>query len=495
MDKRNGENNPQDTRRVPTIRSGAYGSDPELAKTRKITTAPQNSERRAAQGAAQKQGQKGPAPKGPRKSHLAILLVTTVFVGVVAAVFVFAMMFNELSAEGGGNTPGQPNTSTTQPQTQDPVDQDPLPVEAGHLSFIGVVQDMNTTNGRVEVYEIENSRQHLLFVEGHSVLRDKFGEAMTFPQFSMGDVVEIVHVEDSTTVETMRISAQVTTMELRDIVIDEETNMLLIGNSRYAISSRTVVMHQGTPSDVSDLATASTARVDIFREHVVFVDILQGSGTIRIPSNDTILQGSAEISGIVFAGLDGETDIRAPEGTHRLIIRGANIELFEQDITVTRGGITTASFDGMELLSGSLTVNVEDPLVTLTINGEAHITNTLIILEHGTYTVSVTRDGFMPFSRDINVTASSPNHEMHVALQEIIIPTQNITITTSPPGARIYIDGAHLGLSPVSTLLEFGSYTVTMILEGYMGGNSNITVAGNQEIFSFLLAPNPNYAP
>jgi len=491
MDKRDGGNNSsQETRRVPIVREGAYGADPELAKTRKINTAvPQDSERRPA---TQKQK---PAPSGgSKKSHLAIFLVTTVFVGVVAAVFVFAMMFNEFSAEGDGNTPRQSNTSTTQPENDDTVVQDPLVVEPGRISFIGLVQDINTANGRIELYDIENSRQQLFFVENDTVLRDKFGIAKTFSQFSVGDVVEIVHEEGTTLVEAMRISAQVTTYwELRDIVVDEENNTLLVGNSRYAISPRTVVMHRGTPSNVADIATAATARVDIFREQVVFVDILQGSGIIRIPANDRILQGTAEVSNLAFAGLDGETDMRVPEGEHRLIIRGINIEPFEQTVNVTRGGTATVNFEGLELLSGSLTVNINDPLVILTINGEAHMANTLILLENGTYTVSVTRDGFMPFTREITINSNS--HEMTVVLQEIVILRQNITITTSPPGARIYVDGTYLGLSPVPVALEHGTYTITMMLEGYMGGNTNITVAGNQEIFSFLLAPDPNFVP
>jgi len=114
--------------------------------------------------------------------------------------------------------------------------------------------------------------------------------------------------------------------------------------------------------------------------------------------------------------------------------------------------------------------------VVLTIDGEEHDINEMIMLEYGVYEISVTRDGFVPFTQD--VTIDSANHEITVVLEEIIL-TQNVTIITVPTGARIYVDYEYMGLSPISLELEQRRHTVTTALEGYESTTSDIWVTEN----------------
>ena len=485
------------------------GADEDLARTRKITAPPprEGAPKRqpgsppkptAQNSAVVRQVQKRkPPPKkpAPKKAHYAILLVTTVFVGVIAVVFVFAMMFNEWSL--GSNDSGPSQAAGTQNQQQAepeaPVEQPPMELAPGNISIIGLVQEINPASRRIDLYIFEISQPRSFFVENHSILRDKFGNAITFAEFNLGDVVEIAHLEGTTVVETARVSAQVRTYRnIRDVVVDIENQMVLIGNSRYPFTQRTVVMYHGEPNSITDVSTVDIVTVDTFNGQVVFVDIHQGNGVIHIPENDMIIQGTVEVANTTFAGLEGEMEIRVPEGDHRVIIRGINIEDFQYELTVTRGGYATVNFDGLELLAGSLTVNVADPYVSLTIDGEVQLTNSMIMLEYGTYTVSVTRDGFVPFVQE--VTIDSANHEITVVLEEII-RTQNLTLTTSPPGARMYLDGEYIGLSPVTLELELRRYSVTMALEGFVGGTTDIWVTEEQPIFSWWLQNDPNFTP
>ena len=519
--------NPNDTRRVPIVREGVgytpdgsedadsfdYDFDPEsttnremdmdedIAKTRKITTPPPRSNmpprysKNPSRPAPAAPAVKKQMRKAPKKAHYAIFLVTTVFVSVIAVVFVFALMFNEWSLGNNDNGSGQSIASETTSQTESEgyIEQPPLDLEPGNLSFIGLVQEINQTSRRMDLYIIETSQLRSVFVENHSTLRDKFGNAIALSAFRIGDVVEVAHMEDSSIIETARVSAQVRTYRnIRDVVIDTENEMLLIGNNRYPFNERTIVMYHGEPNDITDVSTVDIITVDTFLDQVVFVDIHQGNGVIQIPENNMILQGTVEVANTTFVALEGEMEIRVPEGDHRVIIRGVNIEDFQYELTVARGGSATLNFDGLELLAGSLTVNVEDPFVTLRIDGEIQLTNHMIILDYGTYTVSVTREGFAPFEQE--VTIDSANHQITVVLEEII-RTQNITLTTSPPGARMYLDGQYVGLSPVSIELELRRYTVTMALDGFIGGSADIWVTEEQPIFSWWLQNDPSFVP
>ena len=523
--------NPHDTKRVPIVRDGAgytpsgaddfdydFDYDPDasaytnppsdededIAKTRKIATAPPRDNimpKRQPQSrpVVKKQSRKQP----PKKSHYAVFLVTTVFVSVIAVVFVFAMLFNQWSLDGfnSGREPNQNAQAGTspQPEREEQTEQEELVVEPGNLSLIGLVQEINLPSGRMDLYVLDNSELRSFFVENHSILRDRFGNSITFSAFTPGDVVEIVHMEASTVIETARISAQAWPYRnIRDVVVNTETNEILIGNNRYTFSPYTVVSYKGEPMNITDVSEVDIVTVHIFDDKVVFVDIHQGSGIIRIPENDMIIQGTVEVANTTFTALAGEMEIRVPEGGHRVVIRGDNIEIFEYELTVERGGSASVNFDGLVLLAGSLTVNVDDPYVTLTIDGEIQLTNSMIVLDYGTYMVSVTREGFVPFEREVTIgSADGANHEITVVLEEII-RARNVTLTTSPTGARIYLDGQYVGLSPVSLELELGRYTVAYALEGFIGGASDIWISSEEEqpmqpLFSWWLQSDPNF--
>ncbi|MDR2183769.1 MAG: PEGA domain-containing protein [Clostridiales bacterium] len=535
MDEKDTKNS-QDTRRVPIVRDGvgytpgdgmgaaddfAYDFDPdaaansststsidqnlgeEMGKTRKITSAaprypgdrPKPQKKPAAAPAVKKR-------KAPKKAHYAIFLVTTVFVSVIAMVFVFATMFNEFNlgnwGNDGRNGPGQAAQAAapSDAEPEDPIEQLPLEVVDGNLALMGLVQELNPASRRMDLYVLETAQLRSFFVENHSTLRDKFGNAVDFSYFSLGDVIEVVHMEESTVVETARVSAQVRTYRnIRDVVVDTENNAIFIGNRRYVYTPRTVVMYHGEQNSITDVDAVDIVTVDVivaepFYGQVAFVDIHQGNGIIHIPENDMIIRGTVEVANTTFAGLDGVTELRVPEGDHRVTIRGDNIEIFEYQLTVARGGTAIVNLDGLELLSGSLTINVADPYASLTIDGEAHLANSMIMLDYGTYTVSVTRQGFVPFTQEI--TIDSANHEITVVLEEIIL-TQNVTIITVPAGARIYLDYQYVGLSPVSMELEQRRYTATTALEGFLSTTTDIWVTENQPPITWVLPPDPNF--
>jgi hypothetical protein len=545
MDERDAKNS-QNTRRVPVVRDGVgytpsgaddfdYDFDPsasgnigsapdenndqdqgqDLGKTRKITPAPPRggipgrnprpTPVAPRPGSAAQKQKRAPAPK---KAHYAVLLVTTVFISVIAVVFVFTMVFNQWTPGEGGfgwsfdlfsrNTEEDQPERPRQPEPDEEIDQPPLTLPPGSVSFKGLLLETNPVSGRMDVYVMEDSLIRTLFVENYSALRDRFGNAITFTEFRVGDVVEIAYEEGSTVVETARVSAEVRRFSnIRDVVVNTETNELLIGNNRYIFNTRTVVMYHGETDSIADVSTVDLVTVDTFRDRngidrVVFVDIHQGSGIIHIPENNMIIHGRVEIANTTFTALEGEMEIRVPEGDHRVIVRGDNIEDFQYELTVARGGSATVDFEELELLAGSLTVNVADPYVNLTIDGEIHLTNSMIILDYGTYLVSVTREGFVPFEQEI--TIDSANHEITVALEEII-HTQNVTLITSPAGARMYLDGQYVGLSPVSIELELRRYSVTMALQGFVGGTSDIWVTEERPVFSWSLQADPGFVP
>lgn len=501
FDDRNNNMDNHQTKRVPIHREGvsyipssAGHSPDDLSSTRKIMTSTSAAGRKpsdkAKTGGGVKKYKKSPPPKkAPKKTHYAVFLVTTVFVCALAAVFTFALLFSEIfSEDSSGNGPSLAQASPPPTDPTPPPAADPAPADAA----IGLIQEISHTSQRIDIYVFESSQRRSFFAESHSVLRDKFGNPITFGQFNTGDVVEIVY--SGTAIDDARLSPQVLTYHnIHDVVVDTESQVILIGNRRYSYSAQTIVMYHGQQVGIEDIDPVDIVSIDVFRslDLVVFIDIHQGNGVINIPEESRIIQGIVEV-GNIFTALDEDgMEIRVPEGQRRVVVRGANIEPFEFEVTVTRGGNAHINFDDLVLLSGSLTVFVEDPYATLRIDGEYQLTNEVIMLDYGTYSISVTREGFIPFEAE--VTIDSANHEITVSLEQFI-QTRNVVINSSPQGARVYLDDEYMGVSPVSVELQFRRYTVTLALEGFIGVSPDIWVTDTSPaVHTFVLIPDPNH--
>jgi len=179
-----------------------------------------------------------------------------------------------------------------------------------------------------------------------------------------------------------------------------------------------------------------------------------------------------------------DMDVRVPEGDHRVVIRGANIEPFMYDVSVERGQTTAINFNGLQLRAGALLVNIADEYAVLTVDGVTHPANEPISLEFGTHTVVVAREGFETYTREVEV--DSELVEISVALTEII-RTRNIMLLTAPPGARVYLDGDFMGTSPVAVTMEYRRYTLNLALAGYVGVGMDVWIT--EETDNVLLFP------
>lgn len=428
----------------------------------------------------------------PKKTNYAIFLVTTVFVGVIGAVFMFALFFGQLSDA--ADAPSPP------PLAQEPNGTDStfaaLPTSTEESLVIGLVQNISTDARRLDLYLLEEGASRSFFAEGSTDMRNRFGDAMTFLEFRIGDVIELVYAQGSSTMQAVRISAQVVPYHnVRDILVDPVANVLQLANRRYTYTSQTIVHYNNEPISILNIDPIDIASVYVFDGQVVFVNIHQGHGIVEIPHNPYIISGVVEVSNIIHTALapEGTTQVTIPEGQHRVMIRGTNIEPFEYNVNLQRGQNVSISFDGLVLRAASVIISVEQPYAVVTIDDIVQPANEVMLMEYGEYTLRVELDGFEPFEQQIII--DQPSHSFHIALNEII-NIRNVMIVTNPAAARIYIDGTYQGLSPINVSLEYGRYSITFAKEGYMGSNIDLWVNENMgPMFTIQLTPDTTFTP
>jgi hypothetical protein len=179
----------------------------------------------------------------------------------------------------------------------------------------------------------------------------------------------------------------------------------------------------------------------------------------------------------------GSINGRLDEGTYTVwVVSGPN----------DRSRLGTADFRTIAVTLGKPAVSVDTPVQTgsmdlqsvpdgasLTVNGEYRGKTPLVIsgLSPGTYTVIFSRTGFMELTTQVTVQEGK-NSEVMATLQP---ETGTLAVNSTPPGARVLLDGTYAGLSPV--LLENISpdnHTIGMEKDGYLTTARQVTIIAGQ---------------
>jgi len=115
----------------------------------------------------------------------------------------------------------------------------------------------------------------------------------------------------------------------------------------------------------------------------------------------------------------------------------------------------------------------------------------------GPHTVRLSREGYQDWSTAVDVTAGGIS-EVHGTLKPDPTPTTgSIKVTSSPPGASVYLDNAYKGVTPMTIPdVPTGTHTVELKLDGYSDWTTNVEVSsGSSQPLSAVMAKGPTPTP
>ncbi len=111
----------------------------------------------------------------------------------------------------------------------------------------------------------------------------------------------------------------------------------------------------------------------------------------------------------------------------------------------------------------------------------------------GFHSIKVIKDGYQPFTSQVQVHAGSQS-QLYAQLNQII-QTGTLYVSSTPAGADILLDGVYYGQTPSLLSASAGSHFLTLRLAGYTSWASGVTINAGQlnEISARLTPQEPQY--
>ena len=128
---------------------------------------------------------------------------------------------------------------------------------------------------------------------------------------------------------------------------------------------------------------------------------------------------------------------------------------------------------------GVIRVETKPPGAAVTVNGEAKGVAPLELtgLAFGAYEIKLDLRGYDPRAQSVEVTEEAPQAELKVALTRAAPADGMADILSTPFGAAVSVDGARLGVTPLTDLkLKPGPRRVEMTRDGYEPWSATLNV-------------------
>jgi len=215
--------------------------------------------------------------------------------------------------------------------------------------------------------------------------------------------------------------------------------------------------------------------------------------------NSTVPSTDFKMKAATFSVTAGSTDVTLATLTLKGKTAGTtSLNLDISQITAIGGGlITPAIVPGTIIVggvptTGSLNITSSPTGATVTVDGTTYGTTPELVsgLSAGSHSVGVSMTGYQTYSGTASVTAGTET-PVNVVLTPVSPTTGSLSITSSPSGATVTVDGTGYGLTPVVVSgLSPGSHTLELSLTGYQAYSGTATVtAGVQTPVNVVLTP------
>ena len=174
-----------------------------------------------------------------------------------------------------------------------------------------------------------------------------------------------------------------------------------------------------------------------------------------------------------------EWEGRLMEGIYTIKAEKDKYHSQSEQMEVTAGQDETVNFD-LKGKTGNADIVTTPMDAAVYVNGEKKGTSPLTLddLLIGEYTLKLQKEGYGTVTKTIKI-----KEDESITVEETLPDGKEVTLTSTPEGAKVYIDGKLQGNTPLQKTLSFGTHNIKMINgEQVVNNKIDISQSGKEKI-------------
>ncbi|MFV0439982.1 MAG: PEGA domain-containing protein [Lachnospirales bacterium] len=423
-------------------------------------------------------------------TYIAILVVLL----IIAFIF-FSYMLKKITDISGINdqsesVPTNPISTEEQQNVSDKISSEP---STNYIEVTGFVNQINKNS--LVIYDIYNNTNVEVYVDNSTTITDAYNKKIIFLEIEIGDGFTATYHKDTKIAKTIESANDYYEhKDITGITVDTENSLLNVKGRQYKYNSHTIFSYNGESSSIENIDEKDTVDLKVIGDTCYYVAVNKPHGGLNLVNKSHIVNGTVEVDtdGVVY--LNQVSSISLAEGSHRVVIRGDNIEPYTYDFIVNGNSYATLDLSIIEERTSDLYITSSVSDYALTVNGttyENYEAVSPVQLPYGEYTISVAKENY--YSYDTTVTVDSPTTNVTIELEQIKT-NSTISIATTPEGAMVYMDNSFIGTTPIEQDVEYGEHSVVISLEGYKQIAFTVDASESLHKYNVVMQPSDHSA-
>lgn len=371
--------------------------------------------------------------------------------------------------------------------------------------------DMDKDEKTVTFLNLTVGKRYTLSMDGTTKLTDKYGESLSFDQFTRGDIVDITFLKDKKHLTSMKWSKEAWSYEnVERYEINTVRHEVTIGDEVYKITDDTIYVSDGRTIEAMELNAADVLSFQGIDSTILSVSVEKGHGYLRLVNDENFVGGWIEIGQTNIQRITEDMLMLVPEGSYDVNIsyKGGG---GTKSVIINRNEETILDIGDLEVAQtqyGMVLFSLSPSSTELYIDGEKVDASQPVTMEYGLHQVIARAEDYQSVTSYIRVGQESAG--IDIVLEKVDTDDDDdddeeeeededddvVDATSSyykvfveaPEDAEVYLDGNYVGISPCSFKKESGTHIVTLRKTGYETRSYTLSIDSEEKDISYSFA-------
>jgi len=392
---------------------------------------------------------------------LKIGLLIAVIVGLLVCIAGFVIMSSFL--KNGKISPAQQESSQSLSSQNE--------AKASQIESMVLIMGLGKER-ELSVREIGQKKNTLLRIDTQSRIFDKNGIALKHFVPIVGDVVSVLIDTSDNTVEKMYYPNTVWSAEnVTQFQLDTKTKTLqtdkkgIAGQENLSYTDDTLFLYKENKISPEEIHSCDTLTLQGSGKNLLSVRVKEYHGDFRVLNASAVQNGALQIDDGEWIPLSDVQDYSIAEGSHEITITGDNIETRVDNIFIVPNETYELDLSTVQPKTGVLVVQANVDEYQLYVNGVAVDPAEPVVLPQGKQEqIEIEKEGYQSWTDVVTL-----QEDFLTLTAELLpaVPLCDISISTTPETAKIFLNGEEKGTTPYNEKLAYGTYSLQIQCEGY----------------------------